>query len=182
MVDMRPITVSRDLHANAVSAALHPQHALAQRLHQLHGHEVGLVVGKTEADLSGFEPVANGVAPQRGTVARGTRAPARGPRYGGSSRVAPGSARTPLPGARADRPIARRHGPGRSALQSCRSVTSLLRGLWEEGKPEGQRRRPLRSQRALAQLRGFALDFSESEKLFTCKSVPGLWITHVKWL
>jgi hypothetical protein len=29
----------------------------------------------------------------------------------------------------------------------------------------------------LAQLRGFGLDFAESEKLFPCESVPALWIT-----
>jgi hypothetical protein len=29
----------------------------------------------------------------------------------------------------------------------------------------------------LAQLRGFALDFSESKKLLPYESVPGLWIT-----
>jgi hypothetical protein len=28
----------------------------------------------------------------------------------------------------------------------------------------------------LSQLRGFALDFAEDEKVFPCESVPGLWI------
>jgi hypothetical protein len=34
-----------------------------------------------------------------------------------------------------------------------------------------------RGHHRLAQLRGFGLDFAESEKLFPCESVPALWIT-----
>jgi hypothetical protein len=29
----------------------------------------------------------------------------------------------------------------------------------------------------LAQLRGFTLDFAEGEKIFPCRSMPGLWIS-----
>jgi hypothetical protein len=29
----------------------------------------------------------------------------------------------------------------------------------------------------LTQLRGFALDFAEGEKIFPCRSMPGLWIS-----